>query len=594
MFYRNIPDLSPVRQTDGNYISMKRISTQDFITRASEVHGGKYDYSFVGDLHGQDSEVDIICPEHGVFRKSVKLHLRGFGCPQCSKIARSKTMSLVRQNQETQTRKNERHEKERTCFIEKARKVHGEFFDYSKVVYRGCSVPVDIICPKHGIFQQKPILHIQGKGCRLCKIDQRRLPREEFIRRASVIHEGKYDYALTGDFKNNQDSVVIVCPEHGEFSQKVHAHLRGIGCPECGNIKKGLSQRFTKEVFINKANKVHDNKYDYSKTEYVTAMVSVKIICPRHGVFEQKPYQHLIGEGCPKCGHQVSRGETELADWLEKLGFRVMRNVKGLISNRHDLDIYLPDFKVAIEYNGLYWHSSRTGRSPARHLDKLLLCEKQGIRLLQFWDTEWIKKPDICKDIILFAVSRINTRIFARNCEIRQIDSTEANIFLEDNHIQGKCNANFRVGLYLKDELVAVQCYQAPNQGGTSRSSWLLARTAFKRGAQVIGGISRMFRFFVDCVNPEKVIDYTDRRLFIASGHHHMGFARQGVTKVCSYLTDGTNIYSRRHYRHMNGRHFKFHMPWDENLSDTENLHNNGWYWIYDCGKIKNVWRKQS
>jgi hypothetical protein len=101
-----------------------------------------------------------------------------------------------------------------------------------------------------------------------------------------------------------------------------------------------------------------------------------------------------------------------------------------------------------------------------------------------------------------------------------------------------------------------------------------------------------MFKFFIETVNPDKVVDYTDRRLFEASGHYAMGFERLGVTKVCNYLTDGTRLFSRRYYRHWGKRHFKYKMPWNDSLSDTENLANNGWWWVWDCGKIKNVWKR--
>jgi hypothetical protein len=110
----------------------------------------------------------------------------------------------------------------------------------------------------------------------------------------------------------------------------------------------------------------------------------------------------------------------------------------------------------------------------------------------------------------------------------------------------------------------------------------------------VIGGISKMFLHFVEKIHPESVVDYTDRRLFVASGHSKMGFVHDKDTNPCSQLTNGHVLYSRRYYRHWGDRHFKFKMPWDENLSDTENLSNNGWYWIWDCGKIKNVWRREN
>jgi very-short-patch-repair endonuclease len=288
----------------------------------------------------------------------------------------------------------------------------------------------------------------------------------------------------------------------------------------------------------------------------------------------------------------VSSEEQELSVWLQGLGFNVVVRDRETIYPK-ELDIFLPDRKVAIEYNGLYHHSSAHKQRDFKkmHLEKLNHCEALGIRLLQFWDWEWINKKDICKEIILFSLGKIGRRIPARKCRVGQISSRVANSFLEKNHIQGHCAANYRTGLFLENELVGVQCYAAPNKGGTSGKNWLLVRTAFLLNTQVIGGISKMFRHFILAVRPHKVIDYTDRRLFIAFGHHHMGFSVDGVTPPCSYLTDGHKLYSRRYYRYRGNNHFKYRMTWDDSLSDSENLERNRWYWVYDCGKIKSVWK---
>jgi hypothetical protein len=223
-----------------------------------------------------------------------------------------------------------------------------------------------------------------------------------------------------------------------------------------------------------------------------------------------------------------------------------------------------------------------------RHLDKLLLCQDIGIRLIQIWDYEWEKRQTACKDIISFSLGKINKRIYARQCDIREISTQDSNDFLDINHIQGKCSAHYRIGLILDNTIVGVQCYTE----NTPRK-WTLTRTSFLAGHHIIGGISRMFKFFVNMNDPVEVTDYTDRRLFIASGHCKMGFVQERITSPANNLTNGKELFSRRHYRHWSKRHFKFKMPWDDALTDTENLANNGWWWVWDCGKIKNVWKKQ-
>lgn len=124
----------------------------------------------------------------------------------------------------------------------------------------------------------------------------RKLTTEEFIQKAQKIHGTKYDYSLV-EYKKAHGRVKIICPEHGEFKQRSNNHLNGKGCPKCG-------QYSTKEEFIKKSDKIHNNKYDYSFVEYKDSKSLVKIICPEHGEFEQIPNSHLKGSGCKKCGYR--------------------------------------------------------------------------------------------------------------------------------------------------------------------------------------------------------------------------------------------------------------------------------------------------
>lgn len=116
------------------------------------------------------------------------------------------------------------------------------------------------------------------------------------IERFYKKHKVKYDYSLFTEYKNQRDKIKIICPIHGEFEQKITKHLSGQGCPKCAHNKK-----LTNEEFIERANKKHNNRYDYSKVEYISTDEKVKIICPIHGEFEQTPHMHLSGQGCPKC-----------------------------------------------------------------------------------------------------------------------------------------------------------------------------------------------------------------------------------------------------------------------------------------------------
>ncbi len=186
-------------------------------------------------------------------------------------------------------------------FIRKAREVHGDKYDYSKVQYVDAKTKVCIICHEHGKFWITPNKHLSRKsGCPKCSHPNANMTKEEFIAKATKIHGDKYDYSKVNwvNVSNLQkDFITIICHEHGEFKQRPYSHMNGTGCPKCARPNANM----TTEEFIAKAKEVHDNKYDYSKTKYVDAKTKVCIICPKHGKFWQTPDAHLAGKGCLKC-----------------------------------------------------------------------------------------------------------------------------------------------------------------------------------------------------------------------------------------------------------------------------------------------------
>ena len=195
----------------------RKKSKEDFILRAREIHGWKYDYSKVEYVNNH-TKVCIICPEHGEFWMKPNCHFFKQGCPKCGKMEMSKKRTLTTEE-----------------FIKRAREIHGDKYDYSKVKYKGCFSKVCIICPEHGEFWQTPNSHLNGIGCSKCS-KKCKLTKEEFILKAREIHGDKYDYSKV-EYVNNHTKVCIICPEHGEFWQTPNSHLNGNGCPNCNEYK---------------------------------------------------------------------------------------------------------------------------------------------------------------------------------------------------------------------------------------------------------------------------------------------------------------------------------------------------------------------
>jgi len=304
--------------------------TYDFISKSKIIHNSSYDYSLV-EYYNNYTKVKIICPSHGVFECTPNNHLsKKSACPSCAKNKLSKLFANSKEN-----------------VINVFKKIHGYKYDYSLVNYINTNTNVDIICPIHGKFSQKPKLHL--KGCECPKCSDTRSSKEIFINKATSKHGSRYDYSMV-NYVNNYTKVDILCNQHGVFKQKPTSHINGCGCPIC--YKESLFH--TTEVFIELAKKVHKNKYDYKYLKYVDSKTKVVITCPKHGEFNQKPNNHLNGSGCPSCN--TSKGELMIKGFLDDNLINYIQQ-HSFPNCRYKLplkfDFYLPDYNTCIEYDGV-------------------------------------------------------------------------------------------------------------------------------------------------------------------------------------------------------------------------------------------------
>jgi len=212
-------------------------------------------------------------------------------------------------------------------FIERSIKVHGDKYSYDKTNYTRAKDKVIITCPKHGDFEILPHNHLNGQGCVRCS---KCTCTEDFIEKANIIHDNKYNYNKSTFIRSNQ-KIIITCPKHGDFKQTPNDHLSGHGCPECAKENILLSTKKsakTTEEFITEAIKIHGNKYDYNKVNYINNISPVTIICPIHGEFQQVPTVHINARGgCPICG-KISAAEKQRIskEYFIKLANEIHKN----------------------------------------------------------------------------------------------------------------------------------------------------------------------------------------------------------------------------------------------------------------------------
>lgn len=244
-------------------------------------------------------------------------------------------------------------------FIEKARLIHGDKYDYSLVNYINSRTKVKIICNEHGVFEQNPRGHLVGQKCIKCFVKNRdfssirKSTQENFIEKSKEVHGDRYDYSLV-NYKNSQEEVEIICSKHGIFKQKPVYHINNkSNCPNCAmNIRHHKTRK--SDDFITKSKEVHGDKYDYSNVVYKNRRSNVEIICKKHGHFSQTPGSHINGYGCNKCGIN-SIGENKLLNIFESKKIKYLHqhtfdNCKNI--RKLPFDFYLEEHNVCVEFHG--------------------------------------------------------------------------------------------------------------------------------------------------------------------------------------------------------------------------------------------------
>lgn len=372
-----------------------KVHVNDFIEKAKKVHGDLYNYSKVAYVNNS-TKVIIVCNIHGEYEKSPTNHLSNSqGCPICASI---KLVDKLRSNT--------------IEFIEKAKIIHGNLYNYSKVKYINAIEKVVIICNIHGEFLQAPNKHLQGSGCSKCNNNKSNTI--DFIKKAKAIHGDIYDYSKA-NYVKSKEKIIIICKIHGEFNQRVDDHLQAKGCYKCGTIDRANSKRSNTIDFIEASNKIHGGQYNYSKTNYMQYKENIIIICKKHGEFLQTPTHHMNrGQGCPKCAKtkKYSKAQIQWLEFLEKfynIQIQHMGNSSQefkIKSTKWKADGYCEATNTIYEYHGDFWHGNPKVYDPefinpinqktmgtlyANTLAREQKIRDLGYNLVVMWESDWKK-----------------------------------------------------------------------------------------------------------------------------------------------------------------------------------------------------------
>lgn len=330
---------------------------------------------------------------------------------------------------------------------------------------------------------------------------------EKYILEAIKIHGDKYDYSKT-IYKSTKEKIIIICKIHGEFQQRPDNHLFGQSCKKCGLINmSNLQIKNNSKVFIEKAQKIHGNKYDYSQSNYTGSKQLITIICKNHGKFEQLATSHLTGKGCHKCNNLISKDQLELLNYLKSLNIENIIISDRKILNGKELDFYLPDYNLAIEFNGLYWHSDNF-KSKNYHLNKTNLCLEQNINLIHIFEDEWIYKKDIIKSYFSNLFNKNINKIYGRHTKINSINENDFKKFIKNNSLYDFKKSDIYLGLYYKKYLVSVISFKK-----IFNVNYELNQYCSIKFVNVLGGFSKLLKYFELKYKPEKIIISVNKRI---------------------------------------------------------------------------------
>jgi len=552
-----------------NYIYM---SKETFITRAKSVHGNLYDY-IIDEYIDDKTHINVECKLHGVFMVTPNNHIYNkSGCPRCgSESSASKTRL------------------DYNGIIVKVRNAHGDKFDYDLSSYKNMKTKIPITCKLHdNTFNMGIYDHIKGKagGCPECKRDNLsnqgmkcRSNKDQFILNAIKVYGESYTYEKV-NYETNKDDIIVTCPQHGDFNTTPNTFLNGYHhCTKCMEDYQIIRHKGNHANYISQFDNMMPLVNDYYNVKELA-----NYECKKHGRFEAIP--ELVrsrSNPCISCCRiKGSSQELKLYEYItNELDIEVHQHhkVDGV-----EVDLYIPSHSLAIEVNGVYWHQERNDRyGSSYHISKTNICKRHDVTLLHFYDFEIDNKFDIIKSMISSRLG-LNKRIYARNTIVRLVDKTDKRKFINKTHLQGNDSAQHAIGLYYNEELVSLATFG--NRNITGNTEHELLRFSSKLNYTIVGGFTKLLSSYIKMFNPPEIKTYASIRYSNGNLYNNVfDFIRQSKPSYWYFhKTDTSKLYHRSNFMK---RVLKSKLEdYDSELSERENMANNGYGRIWDCGTM--------
>ncbi len=406
---------------------------------------------------------------------------------------------------------------------------------------------------------------------------------KDFIGKQQMTKLNRYGDKNYNNMRKNKSTKLL---NHGDENYVNNEQYKET-CNKKYGVDNFAKTKEFKEIMLNNLKKIHPDKNIINVQGN-----NITIFCEKCNdestIYKQLFYsriKHEIGV-CTKCNKigqgNISQKEQQINDFINSLNVETIQSYKTK-NKKMEIDILIPKHNIGIELNGLYWHNELFKESNF-HLNKTNEANSENIELLHIFEDEWVYRRDIVKSIIKNRLGVIENKIYARKCVIKEVINKEANLFLDRNHIQGSSKSSIRIGLYHQDELVSLMTFSHGRIViGGKKDEWELVRFANKINTNVIGAASRLLNFFLKTNKPEKIISYSDIRLFNGGLYEKIGFKKvsQSIPNYWYIIQD--NRFHRFNFR----KDVLVKDGYDANKTEREIMLERGIYRIYDCGAIR-------
>lgn len=533
------------------------MNTTEFLDRITPRIQNVVVFSIPSSNIKHDEYISGLCIHHGDFSVRVGTYLRGkyIGCPTCSR-------KLAVENKKVSVDE----------WIEKVNKIHHNKYQYSQVytTYTSQASVVPIICKVHGTFFQRASEHIRY-GCKSCAIDSQRRPKDSILQECACVHNNKFVYSDVV-YNSVNDKVKIICPSHGSFEQILNDHRRGKnGCVQCVNAQR--IETSTHKYGVSNWNQQHITNLE----QYVNNDMFREVLVEKGPVLTQEHFNiksWALNNRTRQVGIDPSLSylESSVVDFLRSVDIvNVVLNSRSIISP-YEVDIFLPDYNVAIELHGLYWHCDKHV-DDKYHQNKFHLAHKANIRLIQIFEHEWIHKSSIIKQKLLSILNKLPYSIPARKCSVIDVPFNQYASFCEQYHIQGpKFGVTLKKGLIFDNQLVSV----------ISMKHQKLER--FCSSSRIVGGLSKLLS-----VIPGSIETFADLRFsnptqnaYVQTGFVFSHYTSPNYVYWKSGQLDVISRISAQKYKILNKNP---HL--DSTKTERELMLELGYRRIYDAGHAK-------